>query len=254
MNEWAQNISKKCQLFKTELQYMGNIIFIKDRRVCIKPLRNRIKAILKLEPPKMPKGCRSFMGMVNFLSMFCPELQKLLKSIYDITRKGRLFIWGEEQQEMFEEIKRRLVKVPLHMPNCGGKFLLYSDIHKFAAGSALYQIQNGKPKLIAYATKRLPEAVRSYSITELELCELAINIAHFSHLLKRVEFDAIVDHLALTHIIKSKAEPVTTRIKRLLELISSYSFNLYYMKGKDMILSDFYLDRHMILVTHMKSF
>ena len=49
----------------------------------------------------------------------------------------------------------------------------------------------------------------------------------------------IVDHLANTHIIKSKAEPVTTRIKRLLELISSYSFNLYYIKGKDMILSDF---------------
>ena len=74
---------------------------------------------------------------------------------------------------------------------------------------------------------------------ELELCGLAINIASFSHLLKRVDFDAIVDHLALTHIIKSKAEPATTRIKRLLELISSYSFNLYYMKGKDMILSDF---------------
>ena len=49
----------------------------------------------------------------------------------------------------------------------------------------------------------------------------------------------IVDHLALTHIIKSKAEPATTRIKRLLELISSYSFNLYFIKGKDMVLSDF---------------
>ena len=59
------------------------------------------------------------------------------------------------------------------------------------------------------------------------------------HLLKRVNFDAIVDHLALTHIIKSKAEPTTTRIKMLLELISLYSFNVYYMKGKDMILSDF---------------
>ena len=41
------------------------------------------------------------------------------------------------------------------------------------------------------------------------------------------------------HIIKSKAELTTTMIKRLLELISSYSFNLYYIKGKDMILSDF---------------
>ena len=61
----------------------------------------------------------------------------------------------------------------------------------------------------------------------------------FSHLLKRVDFDAVVYHLSLTHIIKSKAEPNTARIKRLSELISSYSFNLYYMKGMDMVLSDF---------------
>ena len=79
---------------------------------------------------------------------------------------------------------------------------------------------------------------RNYPITELEPCGLAINIASFSYLLKRVDFDAIMDHLSLTHIIKSKAEPATVRIKRLLELISSYSFNLYYIKGKDMVLSD----------------
>ena len=125
------------------------------------------------------------------------------------------------------------------MSNKTGRFHLYSDTSKFATDSALYQIQNGKPKLIADVSKRLPEAAKSYSITELELCGLAINIVSFSHLLKRVDFDAIVDHLALTHIIKSKMEPATTRIKRLLELISSYSFNLYYKKGKDMILSDF---------------
>ena len=105
------------------------------------------------------------------------------------------------------------------MPNCEGRFHLYSDMSKFAKGSALYQIQNGKPRLIVYASKRLPEAVRSYSITELELCGLAINIASFSHLLKRVDFDAVVDHLALTHIIKGKAEPTTTRMKSLLELM-----------------------------------
>ena len=161
--------------------------------------------------------------------MFFPELQKLLKPIYDLTRKDRQFIWGKEQQEAFEEIKRRLVKAPiLHMPICEGGFHLYSDTSKFVAGSALYQIQNRKPKLIAYASKRHPEAVRSYLTTELELCSLAINIASLSHLLKRVDFDTTVDHLALTHIIKSKAEPATPRIK-----------SLYYIRGKDMILSDF---------------
>ena len=107
------------------------------------------------------------------------------------------------------------------MPNKTGRFHLYSDTSKFATGSALYQIQNGIPKLIAYTSKRLPEAAKGHSITELELCGLGINVASFSHLLKRVDFDVIVDHLALTHIIKSKMELVTTRIKRFLELISS---------------------------------
>ena len=74
------------------------------RRVCVKPLKSRLEAIQKLKPPTTVKGCRSFMGMVNILSLFCLELQKLLKPIYDLTRKGRQFIWGEEKQIAFKEI------------------------------------------------------------------------------------------------------------------------------------------------------
>ena len=85
----------------------------------------------------------------------------------------------------------------------------------------------------------MPEVAKKYSITELEMCRLAMNIATFAHLLKKVDFDTVVDHLAISHIMRSKAEPATTKIKRLLELLSPYSFNLYYIKGKDMVLSDF---------------
>ena len=124
--------------------------------------------------------------MVNFVSVFCLDLPKLLKPIYDLTRKGRQFIWGVEQKNAFEEIKQRLQKPPvLHMPDKIGRFHLYSDTSKYATASALYQIQNGKPKLIAYASKRLPEAACNYSITELEVCGLAINIASFAHLLRK---------------------------------------------------------------------
>ena len=59
----------------------------------------------------------------------------------------------------------------------------------------------------------MPEAAKNYSITELEIYRLAMNIATFSHLLKKVDFDAVVDHLAITHIMRSKAKPATTRIK-----------------------------------------
>ena len=124
--------------------------------------------------------------MVNFLSIFCPDLQKLLKPIYDLTRKDRQFIWGSEQQKAFDEIKCRLQNpLVFHLSDGKGRFHLYSDTSKHAMGSALYQIQNGKPKLIAYASKRLPEATKNYSITELEMCGLAINITSFAHLLKR---------------------------------------------------------------------
>ena len=227
---------KKCQLFRKELQYMGNTIFIENMRVCVKPLRSRLEAIQNFTPPETVKGCRSFEGMVNFISIFCPELQKLLKPIYDLTRKDRQVIWRKEQQIAFEEIKHRLIKLSvLHLPESKGRFHLYSDMSKFATGSALYQIQNRKPKLIACTSKRLPEAARNYSITELEMCCLAINIASFTYLLNMVDFIAIVDDLALTHIIKSKAEPATIRIKRLLELFKFLLIKLilYYRKRYD---------------------
>ena len=66
--------------------------------------------------------------MVNFVSIFCPDLQKLLKPIYNLTRKGRQFVWGKGQQDVFEEIKHRMQKPPLlHMPDKIGRFQLYSN-------------------------------------------------------------------------------------------------------------------------------
>ena len=59
---------KKYQLFRTELQYMGNTIFIKERRVCVKPLHSRLEVIQKVKVPTTAKQCKSFAGMVNFVS------------------------------------------------------------------------------------------------------------------------------------------------------------------------------------------
>ena len=65
----------------------------------------------------------------------------------------------------------------------------------------------------------------------------------WKNLLKHREFDAAVDHVAVAHIMKAKTEPATTRIMRLLDRLSAYSFTLYYVKGRDIFLSD-YLSRH----------
>ena len=60
---------KKCELYKTSLQYMGNEIFIDNKKVCVRPLRSRLEAIQKLQPPKTPKGSRSFAGVL--ISLVC---------------------------------------------------------------------------------------------------------------------------------------------------------------------------------------
>ena len=127
----------KCHLFKTELQYMGNTIFIKGKRFCVRPLCSRMEAIQKPKPLTTIKGCEGFAVMVNFVCIFCLELQKLLKPIYDLTRKGRQFIWGQEQQTTFNKIKNRLQKSPL-LPDKKGRFQLYSNTSKLATGSVLY--------------------------------------------------------------------------------------------------------------------
>ena len=234
---------RKCQLFMKHLVYLGNVFHIEDGVITITPMKSRIEAIQKLLPPTTVKECKSFCGVVNYLSLFCKDLQKTLKPIYELTRKEMPFCWTEFHQKAFEQVKQLLIKPPvLHLPRPGGRFILYCDTSKNHTGSSLWQMQDGKPRLLGYASKSLPDACKNYSATELEMTGLVINIHLLKHLLLRVEFDCAVDHKDLPYIMKSKNLPATGRIIRLLEHLAGYSFNLYYVKGKDMILCD-YLSR-----------
>ena len=235
---------KKCQFFKTKLTYMGNQFVIKNRTMTITPLKSRTEAIQQIPTPHTPKECKSFCGVVNYLSLFCKDLQRLLRPIVQLTRKGRPFLWGREQELAFDKIKCQLQLPPvLHLPHSEGRIILYSDTSREGTGSSLWQVQEGQPRLIGYASKTLPEACMRYSVTELEMTGLLVNMGLWKSIIRHHEFDAAVDHAAVAQILKAKAEPATTRIKNLLERLAAYSFNLYYVKGKDMILAD-YLSCH----------
>ena len=97
---------KKCQLFKTKLTYMGNEFAIVEKNMTITPLRSRTEALHKIPTPKTAKQCKSFCGFVNHLSLFCPDLQILLKPIVELTHKERPFVWGKEQEAAFIEVKK----------------------------------------------------------------------------------------------------------------------------------------------------
>ena len=98
---------KKCQLFKTRLTYMGNEFVILEKTMTITPLRSRTEALHKIPTPKTAKQCKNFCGFVNYLFLFCPDLQILLRPIVELSCKDRPFVWGNEQEAAFTEVKRR---------------------------------------------------------------------------------------------------------------------------------------------------
>ena len=235
---------RKCKLFKTSLVYMGHQVSIIDGIPHITPVKSRVDAIVKLDPPKSPKNCKQFCGMVNYLSMFLKDLQTKLIPIYHLTKKGVPFHWGELQQKAFEQIKKDLTEAPvLAMPNSEGHMVLVSDTSKIACGSALYQEQKGRYRLIAYFSKKLPLSAQRYSISELELTGIYANVLAFKYLLRNVHFTLYCDHSALVHIMNGKKEPPTLRLKKLIESLSDFKFDIKFLRGKDMFVSDF-LSRH----------
>ena len=88
---------KKCQLFK--LTYMGNEFVISEKTMTITPLRSRTEALHKIPAPRTAKQCKSFCGFVNYLSLFCPDLQVLLSPIVELTHKDRPFDGAKNKKQ-----------------------------------------------------------------------------------------------------------------------------------------------------------
>ena len=145
------------------------------------------------------------------------------------------FAWTDKHQKAFKDIKRLLVKPPvLHMVSGNGFFRLKSDMSRTAAGGTLYQWQNNEWVLVGYHSKKLPDPVKNYGVTELELTGLLINIHGFEHKLNNNYFEAIVDHKAIDYLIKSKHELTPTRLITLLDHLNKYTFDLKYMKATNL--------------------
>ena len=181
---------------------------------------------------------RKFCGTVNFFATVLKDLQKILIPIYNLTRKNTPFVWTNECQKAFETIKLKLSQPPiLLMPDTIGLFRLMSDTSVIAAGAALYQFQGSTFYIVGYQSKKLPAAVRNYSITELELFGMVINIYAFWQLLSNVYFKFFCDHSAVAYIMNSKKKIATRRIQRLIEHLP-FHFSVYYLPGEKMYIAD----------------
>ena len=230
---------RKCQFFCTQIVYMGLKFLIHQGKPSFTPMKDKCDAIQHLEPPKTVRDCRKFCGMVNFLATFLKNLQKILIPIYNLTRKNTKFLWTDECQNAFDRIKALLSCPPiLRMPDMVGMFRLMSDTSILAAGAALYQYQGTAFYIVGYNSKKLPKAVQNYSVTELELFGLVINIYAFRQLLTNVYFEVFCDHSAIAQILNGKKKLPTRRIQRLIEHLLPFNFTVQYLPGEKMHIAD----------------
>ena len=202
-------------------------------------MKDKCDAIRHLGPPKTVKDCRKFCGMVNFLATFLKDLQKILIPIYNLTRKCIKFLWTEECQTAFDHIKFLLSKPPiLRMPDMTGTFRLILDTSTLATGTALYQYHASAFYIVGYNSKKLPKAVQNYSVTELKLLGLVVNIYTFKQLHTNVYFEVFCDHNAIIQILNGKKKLPTRRIQQLVEHLLPFNFTVQYLPGNKMHITD----------------
>ena len=229
----------KCKLFCNELVYMGLQSIVKDGVAHYTAMKEKCDAIRNMQTPKSVKECHTFCSMVNFLSTFCKNLRELLIPIYNLMKKRAPFQCTDKHQRAFEEIKQLLVKPPvLRMVSGDSIFRLESDTSHTATGGSLYQWKDNQWVLVGYHSKKLPPPVQNYGVTELELTGLLANILGFEQKLWNNYFKVIVDHKAIDYMVKSKHQPTTTRLANLLLKLMEYTFNLKYLEGNKLKVSD----------------
>ena len=168
-NENLKAASDKSHFFLTPVKFLAHSI----ERNTITPLKSRIDAIQKLQPPTNKKKIQEFLGMLNFLSKYVYKMQLYLGLFYNILRQENNFEWTTEHQARFEEIKKLLTEqisntIPdPNQPMC--------DASNFGIGAALLQSHCGTNKMnLISAISRLFTQAELRLSTLMGLCTAII--------------------------------------------------------------------------------
>ena len=114
-------------------------------------------AVVKEWPvPKSVKAVRSFLGFTGYYRRFIQNYSSLASPLTGLTKKGRKFLWGEDAQIAFEDLKEKLTSAPvLGYPNNTGQFILDTDASGCSIGAVISQVRDGIEKVIAYGSRKL---------------------------------------------------------------------------------------------------
>ena len=219
----------KCSFFQSSVVYLGHVID-KDG---IRPLTNKVEAILKMPLPKDPKQLRSFLGMVNYYDKFLPGLATKCACLNDLLHKDKKWYWTEEHSKAVDAIKESLTSADTlahYDPTL--PLTLACDASPVGVGAVIsHTYPYGKEKPIAYASRKLTKAEKNYAQIQKEALGIVYGVQKFKQYLLGRKFNLHTDHkplLSIFHPQKGIPEVAASRLQRWAITLSAYDYEVRY--------------------------
>ena len=215
---------EKCQMFQEEVTFLGHRV----TKSGVLPDNTNIEKIINWKTSTTVTEVRQFLGMASYYRRFVKNFSVIAKPITELTKKDVPFYWSDKCEEAFQTLKSILIgpEVMGHPDPDEGTFLLDCDACDVGIGAVLSQMQQGRERVIAYASRTLNKAERNYCVTDKELLAVRHFVEYFKQYLLGQHFTVRSDHQALVWLFKLK-EP-KGRVARWIEILSAYNFELIY--------------------------
>ena len=183
-----------------------------------------------MEFPRSVSDLRKFIGLTSYYRSFCPNYSIVAEPLTECLRKGASLQCTQRRLESFNKLKEFLTTAPvLAMPNDDGDYVLDVDGSQIGAGAVLQQYQDGKLRVIEYASRTYNKHERRYCVTRLEIAALIFGLKHFRTYLLGRPFLVRCDHMAISYYRQTK-EPVGQQA-RYLDFMAEFDFEAQFRQG-----------------------
>lgn len=236
LNEYGILLNQsKCAFKLTEIEFIGQR-FNQNGMV---PSQSKIEAIQSFRPPRSCEEVRSFLGLVNYVGSFIPNLASISFPLRELTKNNSTFVWEQGQEQAFNELIRLVGNIEtLSHFDPKLRTRVVADASPVGLGAVLLQFHQGHPegdpKVVAYASKSLTSTECRYAQTEKEALALVWAVERFQIYLFGIRFELETDHKPLESIFTPTSSPCL-RIERWVLRLQAFSYDVVYRKGKSNI-------------------